>query len=155
MKVLSYFTLAVLLLATACKKDNNNNNNNNSGTGKPFYCKLNGTEFIPGGGGRFYITPMNTIQIVGDTTFTTIEIYVSKSDVGEYTLASGTPSASNNIASVYINDGNKAYISTSGKVKITKSDGSKISGTFQYDAKDASGNVMHVTDGAFNGIEKH
>ncbi len=142
--------LAAILVATtisSCKKTNNSP----TATGKPFYCKIDGTEYIPAGGGRYYNLSgaIPGIQIVGDTTYETLEIYVSSANTGTYTL--GTSGNGSNFASVYVNAGNKVYVSTTGEVKITKSANSKISGTFHYSATGTSGNT-EVTDGEFNDI---
>lgn len=123
-----------------------------SGTGKSFFCKLDGTDFTPAGGGRYYALTGSIpgIQIVGDTTFTTLEIYVPSDAVGTYNL---DHAGSSNFGSVFINAGGKVYLSTSGEVKITKSSGGKISGTFHYSATGTSG-TTEVTDGEFNDILK-
>ncbi len=149
-KSLAVLIFAAVLFSFACctKKSSTSP----SGTGKSFYCKLDGTDFTPAGGGRYYSLTGSIpgIQIVGDTTFTTIEIYVSSDAVGTYNLDN---TGGSNFGSVYINAGNKTYLSTSGEVKITKSDGSKISGTFHYSATGTSGTTA-VTDGEFNDILK-
>jgi len=146
-------TLIVLATALVClqgckKKDDNPSP---SLTGKPFYCKIDGTDFIPAGGGRYHALNgggLTGFQIVGDTTFTTLELYTPSVAVGTYDL---NHTSTNDFAGVYINAGSKAYVSTSGELKITKSDGTKISGTFHYTATGSSGTV-NVTDGEFNDI---
>ena len=138
--------MAVISLAGCKKKEDNPAS---SASGKAFYCKIDGTEFTPAAGGRFYAFPTG-FQIVGDTSYTTIEIYTPSVNVGSYPLKHTTD---NDFASVFVNAGSKHYISTDGELKITKSDGVKISGTFHYTATGASGTV-NVTDGAFNDIPK-
>lgn len=135
----------------ACKKSSNPTPANNSTlTGKPFYCKIDGTEFIPNGGGRYYKPNANIMQIVGDTTFQTMEIYATSDAVGTYPLNDTTGMK---FGSLYINAGPKLYKSVEGELIITKSDGTKISGTFHYKAVGASGTV-NITDGEFNDIPK-
>lgn len=141
------FAVAALTI-TGCKKSSSTS----VGTGKSFYMKLDGTEFTPAGGGRYYALTGSIpgIQIVGDTSYMTIEIYVPSDAVGTYNL---DHTGSSNFASVFVNAGSKVYLSTSGEVKITKSAGGKISGTFHYAATGTSGTV-NVTDGEFNDIPK-
>lgn len=149
------FFAAFLLAATifsisSCKKSSSTTT---TGTGKPFYCKLDGVDFTPSGGGK-YQTLSGTIpgiQIIGDGGMvTTIEIYVPSDAVGTYDL---NHAGASNFASVYVNASGREYLSTSGEVKITKSGGGKISGTFKYNASDASGSIS-VTNGEFNDIAK-
>jgi hypothetical protein len=142
---------AALFTITSCKKSSSSSTT--AGTGKPFYCKLNGTAFEPSGGGKYQaLSGMFTgIQIIGDGGFvTTIEIYVPSDAVGTYSLS---PTGASNFATVYVNSSNREYLSTSGEVKITKSGGNKISGTFHYSAADSTG-TMSVTEGEFNDISK-
>ena len=150
MKYALYALFLGLVVAgfAACKKSSTSPSGT-SGTGKTFYCKLNGKEFETANG-RFYKTPIGdgSIQIVGDTTFTTIEIYLPKPDAGTYALKNTVPEQ----GTVFINDGSKLYKSESGEVKVTKSDGSTMSGTFKYTAKSTAGETMEVTEGEFNNI---
>jgi len=134
---------------TCCNKKKDDTS---GGTGKSFYVKLDGTAFEPAGGGRYYaVSSGSGYQVVGDDANTTIEIYISSVAVGTYSLgATGT----SNFASVYYTAGSKVYTSTSGEVKITKSAGDKISGTFKYTATGTTGTVQ-VTAGEFNDITKH
>ncbi|MCW3121293.1 MAG: hypothetical protein JWQ38_785 [Flavipsychrobacter sp.] len=150
-QLLPVFILAIGSMSFfACKKSSSTTTTP-SGTGKPFYCKLDGTAYIPAGGGRFYNVSSGTgIQIVGDDATTTIELHLTAVATGSYALGVNTTP---NFASVYYNAGGKEYVSTTGEVKITKSDGTKISGTFHYTATGTAGNV-EVTDGEFNDIVK-
>lgn len=144
----AFLFAATLFTIASCKKSSSSP----SGTGKSFYMKLDGTEFTPAGGGRYYALTGSIpgIQIVGDTSYMTIEIYVNSDAVGTYNL---DHSGGSNFGSVFVNAGSKIYLSTSGEVKITKSAGGKISGTFHYTATGTSGTV-NVTDGEFNDIPK-
>lgn len=129
----------------ACKKSKTTTP---SGTGKAFYCKLDGTAFEPGTG-RYYSVSTGGIQIVGDNSATTLEIRLSSDAVGTYALAGNTTA---NFGSVYYTASGER-VSTEGEAKITKSDGTKISGTFHYKATGPAGTV-EVTDGEFNDIMK-
>ncbi len=149
------FFAALLLAATifsisSCKKSSSSTT---TGTGKPFYCKLDGVDFTPSGGGKYQTLSgaIPGIQIIGDGGMvTTIEIYVPSDAVGTYDL---NHAGASNFATVYVNASNREYLSTSGEVKITKSGGGKISGTFKYSAADSAG-TMNVTVGEFNDIPK-
>ncbi len=148
------FFAAFLLAATifsisSCKKSSSTT----TGTGKPFYCKLDGVDFTPSGGGKYQTLSGSIpgIQIIGDGGMvTTIEIYVPSDAVGTYDL---NHTGTSNFATVYVNASNREYLSTSGEVKITKSGGGKISGTFKYSAADSAGTIS-VTAGEFNDISK-
>lgn len=151
-KLLSIFILAIGLLGTYSCKKTTTTAPATTGTGKPFYCKIDGTVYEPSGGGRYYVISGGpTIQIVGDNAATTIEVRVTNSAVGTYAITGS--GAGNNYGSVYINSSGREYISTTGEVKITKSDGAKMSGTFQFSAADSAGTV-NVTVGEFNDIPK-
>ncbi len=152
-KLLSVFILAIGLLGTYSCKKTTTSTPTTTGTGKPFYCKIDGTAYEPAGGGRYYTVGSGpTIQIVGDDpTTTTMEMYLTNSTVGTYPLTAF--GAGNNSGSVFFNAGSKIYESTTGEVKITKSDGTKMSGTFHFTATGTSGTV-EVTVGEFNDIPK-
>ncbi len=121
------------------------------GTGKAFYMKLDGVVFEPATGGKYNAVGGGaSYQIAGYDASTTIEIRVSSVAVGTYPLGA---SSTSNYASVYYSAGGKEYVSTTGEVKITKSAGDKISGTFHYTATGTAGTVQ-VTEGEFNDIPK-
>ena len=151
-KQLSVLILALGLISIfGCTKKTTTTS---SGTGKSFYVKLDGSAFEPAGGGRYYDVSAaggGGIQIVSDDATTTIELRFTAATVGTYAL--GVAGSGANSASVYYNSGSREYTSTSGEVKITKVDGSKISGTFSYSATGIAGTVT-VTAGEFNDIPK-
>jgi len=152
LKLLPLLVLSIGLISLfGCTKKKDNST---SGTGKPFYVKLDGVAFEPAGGGRYFDISAaggGGIQIVGDDANTTIELRLTAATVGTYSL--GASGAGNNSASVYYTSGGKVYISTTGQVKITKVDGDKITGTFSYTAVGSAGTVA-VTEGEFNNIPK-
>ena len=50
-------------------------------------------------------------------------------------------------------ENSNAFQSTSGTLTISKFEGNKISGTFNFEAEDLNGNTVSVTDGEFSDLE--
>lgn len=142
--------IATLFYQCGCTKSSSSSST--TGSGKAFYCKIDGTDYTPAGGGRWQTLSgaIPGIQIIGDTSFTTMEIYVPSDAVGTYDL---NHTGASNFATVYVNASNREFLSTGGEVKITKSAGGKISGTFHFSAADSAG-TMTITSGEFNDIPK-
>lgn len=137
----------------SCKKSSSTSTTPTStATGKLFYCKIGGGNSFAPSGARYLAIPTG-FMIVGDNADTTLEIHLSSDAVGTYTLTNNT---SGEFGSVYYNSPTRAYVSTAGEVKITKSSGGLISGTFHYTTSGTGSTTgtVEVTDGEFNDLPK-
>ena len=172
--------VSLIMLSSSCKKHTIPPGNQLSllppatQTGaNTFGCLVNGQAFVPGGsvfngapfqcnyiytGGGYYLT-VAADNKGGDGTITDIVLGTDSLAVSQgQTLlfkrsASGNAQASYNL--VYAHGGLTSYITknpASGQLIISRFDPDKqiVSGTFYFNAVNATGNTVNVTDGRFD-----
>lgn len=157
-----FFSIILWVFCISCDRINPKN--------EPFYCKINGKQFIPetdnspiGGVGStplkvewdkvnswFYITALNTPNYVA------LIIKLPQNEtikVGEYLLGNdlkGTKASYSYNSSSPISE---YVVSYSGKIIVTKVEGTLISGTFDFKTKSVKTNTeFDITEGQFNNL---
>lgn len=128
--------ITTMLLFSACKKDDDKS----SGVDQGFYYGENDTATLTKADSAYATNSFHTI-IARKNNSTVVEINSNDLQVGTYAIISSQ------FSFTYIKNG-ITWNATSGTLKITKNDGSKLSGTF---SASASGTIYVVT-GKFNDI---
>jgi hypothetical protein len=133
-----------------------------------FYCKVNGKEFVPevdkspiggigssplkiswdGVNGWYYISALNRPQYVSIFIKLPSNQPIS---VGEYILGNDLKGSKGYYTFDYSAPVSEYLISSTGKVTITKVEGVKIWGTFEFRVKDNKQNIEYIiSDGQLN-----
>ena len=125
-------------------------------------CYTNGTPFIvfghaPTGMGFFndgvgYYLDTDSMLTIKALSWSdqSIQLYVKYSGLGTYSITpnNSTQPTYNN---AYYNDtGVVSYSGTNGSVTIDYYDGNILAGKFAFDSRNASGNIVYVTNGEFD-----
>ena len=144
MKNIFFIFLAITFIGlTACNKDDEAGSNGDCSLS----AKIDGSDWC--GSANFTVTNLGPAGVIssigaGNTNMEAIGLQFMSDQTGTYDLAGKLASFTEN--------GN-AFQSTSGTLTISKFEGNKISGTFNFEAEDLNGITVSVTDGKFSDLE--
>jgi len=164
--------LAVLLFLISCEKGPEPTPLTQEGR-NTFSCRVNGKVWIPNGGGSIFVNipaisggyaydytnnkNFGQIRVVAHNDGEDVEIFINTVKTGVHRLhdnTSYTAYAPANYGFFYSSQKNTylTSVKNTGTVTITKSDTVTgiISGTFEFDAGNANGGIVKITDGRFD-----
>ncbi len=145
MKNIFFIFLAITSISlTSCSKDDEVGSNGNCALS----AKIDGSDWC--GSANFSVTNLGPAGVItsigaGNADMEAIGLQFMSDQTGTYDL--GGSLASWTINSV-------PYLSTSGTLTISKFEGDKISGTFNFEGQSTDGTTVSVTGGKFDNLEK-
>jgi hypothetical protein len=141
LKIIPLILLSCVFLFSSCENDDTPNGALN------FEAKINGTEWKGSGNSRVVGVGniVSTAIGAGKSDRSAISLTVMNDKAGSYNLAGNAS---------YTDANQVVYIASSGNVNITSFEGNKVSGTFSFVARPATGggSEIQVTDGKFTDI---